>query len=104
MDYLTISSRIFFNSSEKKFSKTTYFDRFMKNLCLFWSKIAIVVSVGWRQSYLIKSEKNALGKNVLSKGTQRKSFTQIVPRSSDQYNFQNVHLLFKHPVVTLDST
>ena len=34
-------------------------------------KIAIVVSVGWRQIYQIKSEKNALGKNVLSKGTQR---------------------------------
>ena len=61
-------------------------------------KIAIVVSVSWRQSYQIKSEKNALGKNVLSKGTQRKSFTQIGPRSSEQYNFQNVHLLFKHPV------
>ena len=26
-------------------------------------------------------------------------FTQIGPRSSEQYNFQNVHLLFKHPVV-----
>ena len=25
-------------------------------------------------------------------------FTQIGPRSSEQYNFQNVHLLFKHPV------
>ena len=27
-------------------------------------------------------------------------FTQIGPRSSEQYNFQNVHLLFKHPVLT----
>ena len=25
-------------------------------------------------------------------------FTQIGPWSSEQYNFQNVHLLFKHPV------
>ena len=25
-------------------------------------------------------------------------FTQIGPRSSEQYSFQNVHLLFKHPV------
>ena len=25
-------------------------------------------------------------------------FAQIGPWSSEQYNFQNVHLLFKHPV------
>ena len=28
-------------------------------------------------------------------------FTQIGPRSSAQYNFQNVHLLFKHPVLSV---
>ena len=34
------------------------------------------------------------------KELRKKEFTQIGPWSSEQYNFQNVHLLFKHPVET----
>ena len=33
------------------------------------------------------------------KELREKEFMQIGPWSSEQYNFQNVHLLFKHPVV-----
>ena len=29
---------------------------------------------------------------------REKEFTQIGPRSSELYNFQKVHLIFKHPV------
>ena len=37
------------------------------------------------------------------KGLRETEFTQIGPRSSEQYSFQNIHLLFKHPVRNEDS-
>ena len=40
-----------------------------------------------------------LAKNVHLQEVREKEFMQIGPRSSELYNFQKTHLLFKHPVL-----